>query len=884
MMKIPSCTYRIQLNDHFNFHDLEAIIGYLHELGISTIYASPITKAFKGSQHGYDVADPRVINPEIGNESTLQNLALSLQEKGMSWLQDIVPNHMVYDSSNPWLYDVLERGKASGYYSFFDITVQSAELIGDKVMAPFLGDTLTACLQKGELILQFSDRGFGIRYYDAIYPVAARLYPWICTVAEGCPPVLTDAVMALMEASGAATPVWTAAKEKWLAMVRADEALSSFVKRRISFFNERMNLLENLLDGQYYVLTHATLAASYINYRRFFTVNSLICLRMEEENVFDAYHEQLHRWYKQGLIQGLRIDHIDGLAAPKTYIDRLKKLFGEDCYMIAEKILSPRGEAMPENWQLEGMTGYEFLQLAGQVLTDADGSRQLLDFYSRHIIALPAYETLVYEKKYDFLRRYMGGELDNLMDRHDDDLLKEALATLMAAFPVYRVYPDDSPLSGAQAGLSDSQAGLSSAQAGFLMAGFDRAGEIRPDLSAELAFLRRRFDNDPAFRSRLMQFTGPLAAKGVEDTTFYVYNPYIAHNEVGDSPAVAGITVDEFHRQMKQRLATLPYSLNATSTHDTKRGEDSRIRLQLLSARPQEWITAVLSWRQVNSPLIMQVGGRPAPSPNDEYLIYQALLGGLPEDLIVTDKFRERCSGYLTKALREAKTETNYDNPDEAYEQQCRTFTMAILEPDSAFMETFIPIAYTVIRDSLPYSLSLLLLKLATPGIPDIYQGAELWETSFVDPDNRRPVDFGLRAGLLQQIKREESVSQAAALEFVLANQEKGAAKLFTIYRALGYRNVHPAVFTVGEYIPVTVQGARLAFIRRHEQDWALVIVPLIMPDNASASLSLRLPPEAPFVWTDVFTGKRYESPGAVLELKEGWNRFPVAMLTGRSA
>lgn len=869
-MKIPSCTYRIQLNDHFNFHDLGAIIAYLHDLGISTIYASPITKAFKGSQHGYDVADPRVINPEIGDVETLQELARSLREKGMSWLQDIVPNHMVYDTSNPWLYDVLERGKASDYHTFFDITVRHAELIGDKIMAPFLGDTLTACIQKGELSLQFSDRGFGIRYFDAIYPVAARLYPWICTVAEGCPPALMDAVMKLADASDAATPVWIAAKEKWLAVVRADEMLSGFVKRRVSFFNERMNLLENLLDGQHYVLTHATLAASHINYRRFFTINSLICLRMEEKEVFDAYHEQLHRWYTHGLIQGLRIDHIDGLASPKVYIDRLKRLFGEDCYMIAEKILSPRGETMPEDWRLEGMTGYEFLQLAGQVLTDADGSRQLLDFYSRCIVALPAYETLVYEKKYDYLRGYMGGELDNLMDRHDDDQLKEALATLMAGFPVYRVYPGESPLSGAQAD--------------FVRAGFDRAREIRPDLLAELAFLRRRFDNDPVFRTRLMQFTGPLAAKGVEDTTFYVYNPYIAHNEVGDSPAVAGITVEEFHRQMKQRLATLPYSLNATSTHDTKRGEDSRIRLQLLSARPQEWISAVLDWRHVNSPLIMQVGGRPAPSPNDEYLIYQALLGGLPEDLIVTDKFRGRCSGYLTKALREAKTETNYDNPDEAYEQQCRTFTMAILEPDSAFMETFIPFAYMIIRDSLPYSLSLLLLKLTAPGIPDIYQGAELWETSFVDPDNRRPVDFGFRAGLLQQIKREESQGPAAALEFVLAHREKGATKLFTTYRTLGYRNAHQAVFTMGEYTPVTVAGAYLAFIRRYEQDWVLVIVPLIRSDNAAASLSLRLPPEAPFSWTDIFTGASYECPGAVLQLKEGWNHFPVAMLTGRNA
>jgi (1->4)-alpha-D-glucan 1-alpha-D-glucosylmutase len=876
-MQIPASTYRIQLHEHFTFSDLETILGYLHELGIGAIYASPVTTAFKGSQHGYDVTDPLHLNPEIGTREQLERLAASLRQYGMTWLQDIVPNHMAYDSSNPWLCDVLERGRHSDYYRFFDINEKPVGLLGDKLMAPFLGKTLTECVQQKELTLQLTQRGLVIRYYDKDYPVADDLYTWIATVADGCPPKLVSALEELAQACGQRIEGWTAAKEKWLRLVAADAEWTSFLTKRITFINERQNLVETLVEGQHYILTHAHLAATHINYRRFFTVNSLICLRMEDEAVFRAWHEQLHRWYTAGLIQGLRIDHIDGLAAPATYIDRLRKLFGPDCYIIAEKILA-RDESMSEDWSLEGMTGYEFLAAAGQVLTDADGSRQLLEFYKEQIITLPEYEQLVFERKYDFLRRYMGGELDNLLGllaEQDTGRLKEALAVLMSSFPVYRSYPGEGPLSAADRKIIGTA--------------FARAKQRLPDAQAELGFLEGCLDEDRAFRSRLMQFTGPLAAKGIEDTTFYVYNPYIAHNEVGDTPAIAGITTGDFHRKMQDRLATLPHSLNATTTHDTKRGEDSRIRLNLLSRKPQEWINAVTHWREVNKGLIADVNGRPAPSPNDEYLIYQALLGGLPEDGVITDDFRERFAGYLTKALREAKAETNYDHPDEGYEQQCQSFATAILQPDAPFMESFIPFAGSIIRESFPYSLAQLLIKLTAPGVPDIYQGAELWETSLVDPDNRRPVDFAVRAGLLQQIKAASAKGNAVVLDFVLAHPENGAIKLFTLYRALAYRSAQPEVFASGDYIPVAVQGSMLAYIRHYEKDWVLILVPLIGGGNGpsdvtDSGLSLTLPPEAPSAWTNIFTGDICQASGQVLEWKDSLGRFPVVLLTARSS
>ncbi|WP_431216710.1 hypothetical protein ACQ86N_20330 [Puia sp. P3] len=399
----------------------------------------------------------------------------------------------------------------------------------------------------------------------------------------------------------------------------------------------------------------------------------------------------------------------------------------------------------------------------------------------------------------------MRGELDELLRLlapvQDYDRLKEALAALMAAFPVYRAYSGDQPADGKIFGTA-----------------LTRARQARPDHSRELLQLEARLGTASPFRLRLMQWTGPLAAKGIEDTTFYVYNPYIALNEVGDSPARAGMSTEEFHRKMAHRQQHFPHTLNATSTHDTKRGEDARIRLQLLSARPQEWTDAVMRWREINHAAI---------SPNDEYLIYQALLGGFPEDGVVTGQFRERFSGYLTKALREAKTRTNYDSPDEAYEKQCQEFVKDILTEGSSFLKAFVPFATAVIRQSFTYSLSLQLIKLTAPGIPDIYQGAELWETSFVDPDNRRAIDYSIRMGILDQLIAEETKGAEAVLAYARAHREKGAEKLFTLYRVLNFRREYPRLFAEGEYIPVQTDGPYLAFVRRHENDWALTVAPL---------------------------------------------------------
>lgn len=820
-MNIPNSTYRIQLHKDFNFHHLQRIIDYLHEMGISTVYASPVTTAIKGSQHGYDVTDPGSISKEIGTEDDLAGLAETLKKNKMTWLQDVVPNHMAYDLSNPWLKDVLEKGPSSRFYNFFDIEPLSPQLLDNKLMVPFLGNTLTECIQKGEIKLDVTGDKFVIRYYQQEYPLNERSVEWLSTILPDASPA-----------------------------------------RLIRFFNEHPSLIKELLDLQHYVLTHFHLAASVINYRRFFTVSSLICLRMEDEEVFNTYHRQILSWYEKGYIQGLRVDHIDGLAAPGQYIRRLRESFGKDCYIIAEKILAA-DEPLPDDWQLQGATGYEFLASAGQLFTDSEGFRQIESFYRTQIASdIPDYNDLVFDRKLWFLQTNMGGELDNLVHRsgvpaEQKAPFKDALARFMSSFPVYRLYPES----------EIPQADLD--------------GPLSAVPEDQRALLQTALSN-PAFLSRVMQFTGPLAAKGIEDTVFYVYDPLIARNEVGDTPSISGIDTTTFHQRMRVRQQHWPHAMNAGTTHDTKRGEDSRIRLCWLSAVPDEWIAAVTRWRQLNHPLIREHNNRPVPTPNDEYFIYQSLLAACPPDLVITGQFRQRFHDMLTKALREAKSVTKWDNPDESYEKYCHSFLDAVLDPTSPFMEDFVPFAYECIRDSAHYSLSQVLLRLTAPGVPDIYQGAESWDLSFVDPDNRRPVDYALRRQLLSDLKAKEQEGATALFDYIRANQRKGAGKLYSIYKTLQYRNTQPDVFTKGEYIPVDLGEHHLAYIRRHDSQWALVILPLIrMTAEISKPFSITLPGEAPSIWTNVFTGETFQTSSGRLDHMSPLEKYPIALLSG---
>jgi (1->4)-alpha-D-glucan 1-alpha-D-glucosylmutase len=881
-MTVPSSTYRVQLHADFTFRHLEDILDYLKELGIEAIYLSPITQAVKGSRHGYDVTTPESLNPEIGSEEDMERLSRRLKEYNMCWLQDIVPNHMAFDNSNPWLYDVLERGTVSEYYSFFDIISNNREEEKpNRIMAPFLGKSLLESLEKNEIRLELSDKGFVIRYFDKDYPVSVSSYRWICTKLENCPYGLSDAIVLLEAASGSPVREWHAVKQIFMDKLATTTNWGPYIRRQLLYINERRKLISELVNSQHYTLEDAQKTSFRINYRRFFTINSLICLRMEDEKVFTTWHRKILDWHQKGYIQGLRIDHIDGLAAPQQYIQRLRQTFGENTYIVAEKILAVN-ESIPAGWALHGTTGYDFLALAGQLFTDQEGFNTLKEYYLTTIEpATPAYEDLVFEKKYHYLKTRMIGELNNLLnllytrklsgpDKVNEERLKTALAILMASFPVYRLYPEQSPSPQTDCDIREHA--------------FRKARLKGRYYALELGIIEESL-NDIHFFTRLMQFTGPLAAKGIEDTTFYIYNPLISRNEVGDSPAKDGLTINEFHKKMLERSQVLPDSMNAGSTHDTKRGEDSRIRLNCLSAIPEEWIGILAKCRTANARFLYEQDDQRAVSLNDEYFIYQSLLGALPEDQIIGDKFINRFHNFLTKALREASIHTNYNSPNNHYEDQCHKFVNAILHPGSAFIEIFLPFTAKIIHQAYNFSLGQLLLRLSAPGIPDIYQGAECWDLSLVDPDNRRPVDYSLRKTLLKGLKENEQTGWTALLKFLEANKQAGAGKLFTIYKTLTYRRQFPDVFAKGDYIPLGTPDHHISYLRHHRGNWALVSIPLIRKNIVPAgSIFCDLPKDAPTTWKNIFTGEVIQQNEKGLEITSRFDQFPPVLLTAQSS
>ena len=879
-MNIPSSTYRVQLHKGFTFADLRHILDYLQELGVSTIYAAPILKSRRNSMHGYDVVDPHVIDPEIGTIDELREIAAELKAKNMTWLQDIVPNHMAYDTQNHRLMDVLERGPGSPYYNYFDIDWNhpSKDLKG-KLMVPFLGKELAQCLDEGDVTLGYGVDGFFIACYDTRYPLSTSAYDKVA-----------DQLLQLMELSnGPDLSSWRQQKREWFSH-NMTNAETSLICEQI---NKDKSRLKDILATQFYTLTFWKRTETEINYRRFFTVNELICLKMEDKHVFDEYHKLIKELYDENLIQGIRIDHIDGLQDPLTYLRWLRDLLGDDCYIIAEKILEAK-ESIPADWPIQGTSGYEFLSFVNQLVTDRQGARKLLNFYHELVPDLPPYEKLVVENKRRILRQYMRGEWDNLTHQFysqhlgngfDRESLKNALAAVMVSMPVYRIYPDHLPLEG------DEKKAMDEA--------FQRAVDQANHAEEQVKYLQRLFVYGEekerrdilAFEKRLMQFTGPLTAKGVEDTTFYVYNPLVSHDEVGDAPSILGITIDAFHGKMIQRLKNNPASLNATATHDTKRGEDARLRLNVLSEMPDIWIRWIREWMTSNAPRKLSLDENLlAPSTNDEYFIYQTLVASFPHDLHMTNEFIQRLEAFMTKAMREAKQFSDWSDPNKAYENASLTFASAMLR-DETYTAAFIPLIGIVTKYATRYSLAQVLVKITAPGIPDIYQGCELWDLSFVDPDNRRPVDYAMRADILKQLKNAEQEGLTSLLGLLKSKRSDGYEKFFATYKALNLRRRYAPLFLDGEYIPLKTTGRDqvvLAFARRVGRQWALTVIPLALAkntqidqpyaDDAHSPSYVVLPDDAPQYWKNVFTNERLTAAGR-LYLFEAFKDFPVALL-----
>nr|WP_114941754.1 malto-oligosyltrehalose synthase [Mucilaginibacter endophyticus] len=848
----PVSTYRIQFHKDFNFKNFMEIIPYLHELGVVTIYASPIFEATKGSMHGYDVINPYRINPEIGTLEELQAIRSKLKSFGMNWLQDIVPNHMAFDPGNLWLADVLEKGQSSDYVSFFDIDWENPAFDG-KLMAPFLGEPLDEAINSYKVQIKYAAGNFTIDYLGQGYPLNQESVLKILE-SEDAKPVELVRLLSDFSSRDSVQPLGNALRN-------LNNDSKAYVESIIAGINRDSERLRKVIDQQHYLLSFWKDTDYKINYRRFFTVNGLICLNIQDENVFHTYHSFLKTLLEGDLIQGLRVDHIDGLFDPTTYLNRLRTLAGDQVYIVVEKILE-QGEHFPQQWPVQGNTGYDFLGIVNNLLTETRSKKLFTDFYKRFATDSKPVSRSMIEKKSEILYGHMAGELDNLYrlfhkipitQPNLQTIKKEKWKATIGAFlihcPVYRYYNNRLPLQFAEADV--------------LKEIFRQVAAAKPELEETAFYLNELFTafnpiNNQAdilfFFQRCMQFTGPLMAKGVEDTLMYTYDRFIGHNEVGDSPEEFGINVKQFHACMIERQASWPLSMNGTATHDTKRSEDVRARLNVLTEIPEKWFEQVNVWRKTNQ----QFKTGNIPDNNDEYLIYQTLVGFIELNKEPDIELGTRLEQYLTKALREAKLHTQWAEPDDQYEQGTLLFARKLLG-SAEFLKSLRKFQYTISDAFINNSLTQVLLKFTSPGVPDTYQGCELWDFSLVDPDNRRPVDYELRASSLRKIKSFKN-------EAIWQNKEDGLLKLWLTEKLLAERKLNPSLFNLGSYIPLQVEGKFkshfVAFARVYQRQWiisisALHTAAISWEDEGWADTKVMLPPDAPLQWTSVLTNEK---------------------------
>ena len=948
-MRVPRATYRLQFNKDFTFLDAAGLVPYLAELGVSDLYASPYMKARPGSTHGYDVIDHNSLNPEIGTPEDYEHLVETLQEHGMSQLLDIVPNHMGVGSDNPWWMSVLEHGPASPRATFFDIDwyPTNRPRLHGKVLLPVLGDHYRAVLERGEISLSFSaeEGAFLASYYEHQCPLDPKTYPLILENLEGVPDdenamELESLVTAFGNLPGRDSTDEEAVSERTrdaainksrLARLCAESSeITLAIEGRVRTLNgntggsESFESLHRILEEQAYRLVFWRVASDEINYRRFFAINDLAGVRVEDEEVFEATHRFFLDLVGSGKVSGLRIDHPDGLHDPAGYFHRLQhaaaQALGSDeeepLYVLAEKILAHH-ENLPEDWPIAGTTGYEFTNLVNGLFVDPDGEAGMDRAYRRFLGRTVDFEELLYNCKKLIMRDALASELNVLSRRlvaistgtagdgyahrsHDFTIntLRDALTEVIAEFPVYRTYATDGEISEADQRYVEWAIGRArkrSTAADTTIFDFVQNVLLLQEDGAE-----EHCEAVLSFVMKFQQYTGPVMAKGMEDTALYVYNRLTSLNEVGSEPERFGVSVTAFHLQNTERARYWPHAMLASSTHDTKRGEDVRARINVLSEIPTDWRTALTRWSRLNRSRRREVEGSPAPARNDEYLLYQTLLGAWPlENLDETGlaDFASRIKAYMQKAMREAQVHTSWTNTNDGYEAAVSDFIEGMLSPsNSLFLEDFARLERRTARFGALNALSQTLLKLTVPGVPDIYQGNELWDLSLVDPDNRRPVDYGLRQKLLAELKDMD----LAEPRMLLAKDawRDGRSKLYLTWKALELRRENPDVFKRGEYVPLNVVGERadhiVAFARRLGGVTTITIAPrlyatlaledgtLIPPPEIWAGTSIELPEDlAALQFRDVFTGALVRT--TTLSVAETLRDFPVALLAGGS-
>ena len=896
----PVSTYRLQFSKDFSLKELKPFIEYLYNFGIKTIYASPILGATSASEHGYDVVNPFIIHSAIGSEKQFLKLHQKLQDKDMGWLQDIVPNHMAYSTQNPWIFDMLEKGIVSTYADYFDVDWnynRNTDLIG-KISLPFFGDDIEFLIKNKELFIDYNEKsGLHLKYYENEFPVSVETYH---EVLQNVNYDLSDLKESVEKA---VNPVdrtdfykrFDHLKNTWLSMYTSDKEFKVRVTAALSEINDDEEALFSIIFNQNYLPEYWETTNRRINYRRFFTINDMICLNMDKLHVFEHYHRYIVDLVEKGIFTGLRIDHIDGLFYPGEYLDRLRRAIGEDTYLIVEKILE-KDEEIPSYWPVQGTTGYHFLALCNNLLTNNDaapvfngiheaiGGKRITD-----------YEKFSYNKKKFILYQRMHGELDNLTqlcldmqiigEVDNKSQLKEAIAEIMIQCPVYKLYFE--------------KEGIYDQEQDTLEWIFNQAKKNKPGLQQMLEDLfnaiikvndisEKKRANIMHFLRRLMQFTGPLTAKGIEDTSFYTYNLFIAHNEVGDSPDYYGISHEEFHEAMMNRQKKFPLALNASSTHDTKRGEDFRARLNVLSDFASQWKTLILKWNSENKRYKTKIKNKECPSANDEYFIYQSLIGGFPVDIMEVTTFIKRFKEYIIKSIREGKENSSWVKPDQPYETGILQFIDSIIQTETPFFESFFDF-YRKVKDfGYLNSLSQVVLKCMCPGIPDIYQGCEFWNFSMVDPDNRRKVDYKYRKKVLKEISSRNKESNI--LKHLWEKNDNGKIKFYMTHKLLQERAINSDVFTYGGYIPLVSTGEfknyLFGFLRKYKNSRYLVAVPMHLavedPDDFISfnwkSTSLSTDEDITGNWTNIFNNQFVKINNKCMA-RDVFKTFPIAVL-----
>ncbi|MGB3064352.1 malto-oligosyltrehalose synthase [Sphingobacterium thalpophilum] len=888
----PYTTYRIQFHKDFNFSDFELVIDYLQQLGIDTIYAAPILRSVPSSSHGYDGIEMNQIDPELGSLDDFKRIRKKLHQYGIKWLQDIVPNHMAFHTSNQWLMDVLEFGAASRYNRYFDTCLSSNMFEDGKLMVPVLVQSLDDVIHQGHLSLIRNHDKFYLSYQDNFYPLCPESYCYI--LADNLRKTHGDyngflVQINTLQANGN-TEEWNSIRQAMISEI-GDVELELILQK----FNSSGERLRELAHSQYYELCPWWETSKRINYRRFFTVNGLICIHMQDAAVFDHAHQLLNTLIEQGLIDGLRVDHIDGLYNPSQYLHNLRELVGPNTYIVAEKILE-RGEKLPQNWPIQGTTGYEFLSACNNVFTNRK-SKKVFDRYYRKVMGeKQTIKKLQLNKKLHIVREHMSGDVDNLVRmmsallpaaQDKQDAIKAFVEFFLAYFPLYRVYDDHFPLS------QESYALITR-----LFQKLTCTTELDQQIVQEVWSLfkdaqeGREISTLPALLQllmRMMQFTGPVMAKGVEDTLMYTYNRFIAHNEVGDHPHNFGFSKKEFHRAMRHRQQYWPLSLNASSTHDTKRGEDARSRLLVLTSIADKWVKQVQIWQDI----VWNEYRSDLPHPNDEYFIYQALVSSYPSGKhrkVVDEGFEQRFLDYLVKYLREGKERSNWEEPNFSYENTVQDFARFLFDAKRPFFTSFYQFIEEIADHGMLNSLVQQVLKFTCPGVPDIYQGSELWDYSFVDPDNRRPVDYPLRKQLISDIAAIQEDDLVATL---WRERHDGRIKLWLIRELIRLRKTNPALIGSGSYIKLKVSGRYrkhiLAFARRSDDNWLVVVVPLHLGALAKAvkfvtgsfdwaDTRVCFPTMHKVNWQQVVSENSGE--GNEILMNDIFNQLPLAILT----